>query len=59
MGGYVSFIDQLAKRTGMNRQQIADEIDVSKSLIDKIASGKMKLRKVIKYALLWMEHSKK
>lgn len=52
-------LEPFMKRTGLTRQQLADELDVSKSLIDKIASGKTKLRKVIKYALLWIEHSKK
>ena len=51
----MSYLKQFMKRNKMTQQQLANELDMSLSAIDKIANGRMKLRKVVKYALMWVE----
>lgn len=54
----MTYIEQWMRKNKMTRQQTADELEMSKSAIDKMASGKNNLRRVVKYALLWIEHKK-
>lgn len=53
----MSYVKQWLKRNNMTPKQCAEELGVSQSLIEKLSCGKNKLRKVVKYALLWVEHS--
>jgi transcriptional regulator with XRE-family HTH domain len=43
------------KRNQMSQEETAKELDMSLSSIEKIANGRMKLRTVVKYALMWLE----
>jgi len=51
----MTYLKQWMKRNSMTQQQVAKELDMSLSSIEKIANGRMKLRTVVKYALMWIE----
>lgn len=49
----MNYVKTYLKRNKMSRQELADKLGVSKSLIDKLASGKIQLQVTTKLA---MEH---
>jgi len=51
----MTYLKTWMKRNKMTQQQVANELDMSVSAIEKIANGRMKLRTVVKYALMWIE----
>jgi len=51
----MNYLKQYMKRNKMTQQQVANELDMSVSAVEKIANGRMKLRTVVKYALMWIE----
>ena len=55
----MTYLKQWLKRNNMTRQQLADELDMSLSSVEKMASGSAKVRRVVKYALMWVEKSAK
>jgi len=49
----MTYVKKYLKRTKMTREQLAEKLDVSVSLIEKLASGALPLQKTTKLA---MEH---
>lgn len=55
----MNFIEQWMKKNKMSRPETADALDMSLSSVEKMAVGKNKIRRVVKFALLWIEHTGK
>jgi predicted XRE-type DNA-binding protein len=54
----MSFITTWLRKNNLSRQQLADELGMCKDSIDKMATGRMKVRKVVKLAMLWIQSQK-
>ena len=51
----MTYLKTWMKKNKKTQEQTAIELGMSLSSIEKIANGRMKLRKVVKYALMWIE----
>jgi predicted XRE-type DNA-binding protein len=54
----MSFITTWLRKNNLTRQQLADELDMCKDSIDKMITGRMRVRKVVKLAMLWIQSQK-
>lgn len=51
----MNYVKAYLKRNKMTREQLANELDVSISFIEKLASGALKLRKIVRLAMERLE----
>lgn len=54
-GNHMNYVKAYLKRNKMTREQLATELDVSVSFVDKLACGALNLRKIVKLAMERLE----